>query len=241
MLVECKKSFILGIVLLVSFFVVLAIMFSPIFEGPNADKINAFQASDNLFNSISKGSTYYIGDMRAKVAAFPDENADWTFEMANEKMREQAVVVLTAAGAAVEPQGDSVKIDLPLKTLLDKVITDADDMFHNRGDAVSGRYDGMEPKTVMYTWWKIFGASDTALKEIKRFSTAALMTEIKNRAIEVGYNYFGIEPQSAKERMGTLVFDLVFYVIYTMWFGYGIFFLFEGVGLKMKGGKKKEV
>lgn len=236
MRVECKKSLTLGLILLVSFFIILAIMFSPVFNG-----VNAFVASDHLFNTISKGSTYYIEDMRAKVAAFPDEAADWTMELPNEQLREQAAAILTATGASVQAEGENLTLDIPLKTMLEAAITDSDDMFHNLSDKVSGRYDGMDAKTAMYTWWKIFSASDTALKLLERFATAALMADIKGRAIEVGYNYYGIEPQSAKSRMGILVFSLVFYVIYTMWFGYGIFYLFEGAGLKMKGGKKKEV
>jgi hypothetical protein len=30
-------------------------------------------------------------------------------------------------------------------------------------------------------------------------------------------------------------------VVYTMWWGFAIFFLFEGFGLEMKAGKKKEM
>jgi hypothetical protein len=35
---------------------------------------------------------------------------------------------------------------------------------------------------------------------------------------------------------------LVFYVIYTMWWGFAIFYMFDGIGLTMKKAKvKKEV
>jgi len=33
----------------------------------------------------------------------------------------------------------------------------------------------------------------------------------------------------------------VFYVVYTMWWGYGIFFMCEGLGLEMTARKKKEM
>ncbi len=38
-----------------------------------------------------------------------------------------------------------------------------------------------------------------------------------------------------------LTFSLVFYVIYTLWFGIAVLFLFEGFGLEMKKGARKEV
>jgi hypothetical protein len=39
-----------------------------------------------------------------------------------------------------------------------------------------------------------------------------------------------------------MTFLLVFYVAYTMWWGFAIFYIFEGIGLSMKKAKvKKEV
>jgi hypothetical protein len=44
------------------------------------------------------------------------------------------------------------------------------------------------------------------------------------------------------DRAGLMIFLLAFYVFYTMWWGYAIFYLFEGFGLTMKKAKvKKEV
>jgi len=59
--------------------------------------------------------------------------------------------------------------------------------------------------------------------------------------VEVGYNFFKIEPQTARTKAGILTFSLVFYVIYTLWFGIGVLLVFEGFGLEMKKGARKEV
>ena len=61
------------------------------------------------------------------------------------------------------------------------------------------------------------------------------------RAIEVGYNYYGIEGEKAADRWGIILFSLVFYVVYTMWWGFAIFYMFEGIGLEMTAGKKKDM
>ena len=50
-----KKEFYGGFVMLAGFFIVLAIMFMPVIDGHNA-----MEYSDSLYNSISKGSAYYI-------------------------------------------------------------------------------------------------------------------------------------------------------------------------------------
>ena len=43
----------------------------------------------------------------------------------------------------------------------------------------------------------------------------------------------GIEAQEIKTRWGTVLFSLVFYVLYTIWYGYGIMYIFEGLGFEL--------
>jgi hypothetical protein len=52
--------------------------------------------------------------------------------------------------------------------------------------------------------------------------------------VEPAYNYYGIEGQKISDRFGVVIFSLIFYVIYTLWYGFGIMYLFEGVGLKLE-------
>ncbi|MBU4378934.1 MAG: hypothetical protein KJ724_07500, partial [Proteobacteria bacterium] len=54
-MIHNKKEFTGGMVLLVLFFVVLFYMFQPMFNG-----LNSMAYLDALYNSISKGSVYYI-------------------------------------------------------------------------------------------------------------------------------------------------------------------------------------
>ncbi len=85
---------------------------------------------------------------------------------------------------------------------------------------------------------------DLELKKLGRpenFKQAAFLSDVVKKGLEVGYNFFQISPQSARSRGGILTFSLVFYVIYTLWWGIAILFLFEGIGLEMKAGAKKEV
>ena len=42
-------------------------------------------------------------------------------------------------------------------------------------------------------------------------------------------------PEQIKDKVGIVIFSLAFYVIYTMWYGFAILFVFEGWGLKISG------
>lgn len=93
----------------------------------------------------------------------------------------------------------------------------------------------------MYVWSQFYKGLENGLKGQKKFKEAALVSEVVKRGVELSYNYYGVSPQHAGDRAGILAFALIFYVVYTMWWGFAIFFLFEGIGLKMTKGKKKEM
>jgi hypothetical protein len=95
---------------------------------------------------------------------------------------------------------------------------------------------------VVRTWWTALNKVGAALTKQKAFKEAKTISEIQKRALEPGYNFYGITPTKVRDNVGLLTFMLVFYVIYTLWFGYGIFEIFEGIGMGMgKPMAKKEV
>jgi len=61
-----KKSLFMGILLAVSFFGVLGLIFSPIFgEGRNG-----LTYADDMFNTLSKGSSYFIPELQKNAEKF---------------------------------------------------------------------------------------------------------------------------------------------------------------------------
>ena len=64
-MIEDKRKFFMGSGLMVLFVIVLAIFFSPVFGGHNG-----LDYLDNLYNSISKGSAYYIPNLRDQNREF---------------------------------------------------------------------------------------------------------------------------------------------------------------------------
>jgi len=63
---------------------------------------------------------------------------------------------------------------------------------------------------------------------------------IRIKALEPAFNFYGIKASSASQHAWGIIGIIVFYVVYTVWWGYAIFFLCEGVGLLMKKSKEKK-
>jgi len=235
MLVVHQKKFTLGIVLTVTFFAVLFVMFTPLFGGRNA-----FEAADELFNSISKGSSYFVDKMRAENRAYEGKAFEVRIAV-KDPWGEKALALLTAAGAAVQAEeGGNLKVSGDLGRLLAMALDDSESLFHNRGEEVANKY-GFPEKEALFLWWSAFKEMTKSFKEQEKFEEAAFIEQVMKKAVEVGYNYYGIEPKKASAHAGILSFALVFYVAYTLWWGYAILFLFDGLGLEMKAGAKKEV
>jgi hypothetical protein len=56
---------------------------------------------------------------------------------------------------------------------------------------------------------------------------------VKKKGVECAYNYYGIEPMKVSNHLGVVIVSLVFYVLYTVWYGFAIILVFEGCGLKL--------
>jgi len=87
---------------------------------------------------------------------------------------------------------------------------------------------------VMYNWWTASKEMDKDLKKQKKFKAADMVASVEKKAVETVYNYYRIEPQKISERYGIVVLSLIFYVIYTVWYGFAFMYLFEGWGLKLE-------
>lgn len=229
-----KKILGVGTIMAIVFIVILAVMFTPIFGGKNA-----FEAADNFFNSIAKGSTYFIPGLMKDSESYNGKTIDVTAKLPDKAIAAAAVKLFKASGALVS-EGESLRVAGDLGQISRAALQDADAMFFNRGEQVADKY-GVPEKEVLFTWWTAFREMEKDLKRQKKFKEAAWLSNASKRGLEVGYNFYRIEVRKVSAAAGMLVFSLVFYVAYTLWWGYAVLFLFEGAGLQMKAGAKKEV
>jgi hypothetical protein len=236
MVVKDTGSFIKGALLAITFFIVLAIMFMPYFGHGE----NALRASDRLFNSIAKGSTNYFPGLLKKNKAFEGTKFDVTLKLKDQPTVQRASKLFTSAGAKATQEGTQLKVIGDLGAVLGSSLKDSQAMFNNHDAELQSKY-GFGGREAIHTWWTCFKEMDKDLKKQTKFNQAAFVDTVIKKGLEVGYNFFGIEPQSASEEAGPLAFSLIFYVIYTLWWGIAVLYMFEGLGLQMKAGAKKEV
>jgi hypothetical protein len=231
------KKLLLGIFLLISFAVVLFLIFMPIF----GDGRNGLEFSDDFFNSLAKGSSDYMEDMRKLSQTFAGTSFAVQIDLGKPEMAQRTETLFTQAGAQVEAAGTVLKISGDLGAVMLKSVNDADLLFNNQGEKLQAHYN-FSGREVVRTWWESLNKASEALTKQQAFKQAKAVAEIQRRALEPGYNFYGIVPKRVRDYAGMLTFMLVFYVVYTMWYGYGIFELFAGMGLGMgKPVSKKEV
>jgi hypothetical protein len=227
-MIEHKKEFYGGSGLLIGFAVILIIIFSPVFKGQNS-----LEFLDNLYNSISKGSAYYIPKVKKETDTFSGKSVNFTIEMADEARAQQTASLFMKGGARVKVSGTGLKVEGDLGKILANCLADADNMYINDGQAISSKY-GYNERQVLFNWWKALKSMDKDLKKQKQFKAAKAVVQVLKKAVECSYNYYQIEPQKLSDHAGIIIFSLVFYVVYTLWYGFAIMFMFEGWGLKLE-------
>lgn len=222
-----KKELGIGIFLMATFIAVMIGIFMPLFEGANA-----LNYLDNLYNSISKGSAYYIPKVEHQVADHGSEVVTLNLKMADSSAAQTAELLFSNAGATTAVEGNNLMVNGDLETIFSACLEDAESAYHNQNEDLLTRY-GMEARPALHTWWLALSAMEKDLNRQKLYGAAQLTHTVQAKTVECAYNYYGIEAQEIKNRWGTVLFSLVFYVLYTIWYGYGIMYIFEGLGFEL--------
>jgi len=226
-MVADRMRFTVGLGLLVGFAAVLIAFLSPIFGGQNG-----LNYLDNLYNSISKGSAYYIPGAAEQSTAFVGKSVDLTLTMASREQAEQTARLFAKGGAVSLADDAQISVSGDLGKILERCLVDADAMYHNDGSAVADAY-GYDERRVLYNWWSALKEMEKHLKKQSLFQEADIVATVRKKAVETSYNYYTIEPESISAKLGIVVFSLAFYVIYTVWYGFGFMFVFEGWGMRL--------
>ena len=223
-----KKTFYTGAIMLFVFTVVLVIFFSPVF----GDK-NGLEYLDDLYNSISKGSAYYIPKVKQETDKFKGKSVSMTLDLGDKERAEQTALLFSKAGASIELSDNKLKVTGELGKILNNCLNDADSMYKNDGKTLVAKY-GYNERQAMYNWWQACKEMDKDLKRQKKFEAAKAVMTLKKKGVETSYNYYKIEPQKISDQLGVVAFSLIFYVIYTLWYGFAIMYMFEGWGLRLE-------
>ncbi|MBV5318492.1 MAG: hypothetical protein JZU50_11860 [Desulfobulbaceae bacterium] len=221
-----------GYLLLVSFFAVLIAIFMPLFPGTHGEKINGLDYLDNFFNQLSKGSAYYIGDQIKKAEKYNGQQFTASLKMKSPEEAAVTAKLFAANKITAAAEGDKVKVSGDFGSMITIMLKDADDMYHNKGEALTAKY-GVNERQTIYSWYQSLSAMEKDMTKAGNFAQAKFVKNCMTKAVEPAYNYYKVEAKSVKAEMFLLIASLAFYVIYTMWYGFGLLFLFEGAGIKL--------
>lgn len=225
-----KKELAMGLLLATSFLITLGIMLTPVFDGKNF-----IVYADERFDSYSKHSSYFIPELIEMAEKYSDEISA-TIDFKSEVYAEKAAT-LFAEFARVE--GKNLTINARLSDIALFALQDADRAYHNDEEYFNQKY-GMSAKEALYYWHLSLQSIAKTLEAQGRFEESIFIkNQILMRGLEPAYNFFGFEATPI-DLTGALL--LLFYVIYTLWWGFAIYFVFEGLGIKVtKAKNKKEV
>jgi hypothetical protein len=150
-----------------------------------------------------------------------------------------AQVLIAKVGGTAEPKGESLAISGDLGAMLAKILEGADELYKDQDTQLQAFY-GMDGKKAMKGWWETLSAMIKPMQRAKLIEEANMLNTVNQRAIEPAYNFYGIPAESIMTKIPTVTGLLVFYVVYTMWYGFGIFDIFNGIGLSMSKSKIKK-
>ena len=252
MTIKHKGHFFIGLTLFISFLVVLFLIFSNIFPGG----LNGLEYADEMFNKLSKGSSYFIPKVTKSNEKFMGQMFSVTLKMGKaedkpgdgEKRAERsaALFIVNEGIGKAEVMGTELKIEGDLGKVLSAAIRDSETMYRNEGEKIKVLYATAmktdDVKQMYRQWYNVLDRMNKKFVIEKKAAEAKICSDVMKKAVEAAYNYYEIEPEKVKDKMGLMIFLLVFYVVYTLWWGFAVFYMFEGIGLSMKKAKvKKEV
>ncbi|KUO74174.1 MAG: hypothetical protein APF81_04600 [Desulfosporosinus sp. BRH_c37] len=232
--VRNKKTFMIGITMLLSFVLVYIGMMSPNFGNGR----NGLEFADDMFNSLSKGSAYFIKDAQQVADGQIGKNINLTIKASSPAEAEKWAKLYTTAGAAVTVKEASLTINGDFGKILGAAVADCNFMYFNDKNSVGTKY-GYDGKEATFNWNASLKKIDSALKAKSLFNEETQLIKVQQKAVEPAYNYYGIEIKKVSENKLTLTLLLSFYLIYTLWYGFGLFYLFNGLGIVVSP-KKKE-
>jgi len=244
-----KKHLSMGLTLLISFIGVLILIFAPIY----GEGMNGLEYSDELFNKLAKGSAYFIPKVTKDIEKFKGKPFDVTIDVKKatdkpgegEKRAENVKKLYTTNGAQVEVNGTKVHITGDFGAILLAALEDSQQMYNNNGDYIKNKYgvtDDDKMKQMFRQWHNSLSAISKKFTLEKKVNESNIIKTVLTKAIEPAYNFYGIEAEKVSEKAGVLTGLLAFYVLYTVWYGFGMLYLFEGLGFSTKKAKvKKEV
>jgi uncharacterized membrane protein YfcA len=236
-IIRDRRKFGMGVAGLATFFVLLVAMLLPVVTGRSA-----LVWADTFFNQLAKHSAYAIPEGRAQAREFAGSPVDLGIRPRDFADAGRLALLVRSAGIEAKALPDGrVRVTGDLGKLSDTALADAEAVFGNETEALAARYR-MRPEEVIYGWWVIFDGLTRRYVQEARGAEAEFTRFVSSRVLEPAYNFRGIEAKAIQGNAMSLAGLLAFYVLYTLWYGFSIMMLFEGLGIGVdEKAEKREI
>lgn len=229
---ERKKILGIGLVLLISFALTFWGMMHPFFTDMNGKKLTGLQYADITFNELAKGSSYFIPAVIQTIREMKDIEINMTVKLKDAELASAAAAVIEKSGIQqVSLENNSISFCGKLADLLLSAAVDSDYLYKNEGEAISSKYEGEQPLKIAQAWWQLLSPCVKTLQVQHQIEQAKVVDLVIRKAIEPGNNFYGIVPARVSDHIFLVTALLVFYVFYSLWYGFSIYYIFEGLGL----------
>ena len=226
-----------GIAGLVSLGIVLTVSLCPVFEGHTG-----LTWADGFFNQLAKNSADHLAEGRAKANALVGTHVDVSVNPKDVVDQEQLSRIVAMAGLDSRVIGDGrVRITGDLGKLAKAAVDDAALQFDNRSHSLARRRQ-MTASEAIYCWWIIFDGLTRRYVQENRGSEANFTKFVSAKILEPCYNFRGIKAMQVRNRVIPLVLLLGCYILFTLWYGFSILNVFEGLDMTtVPRGEREEI
>jgi hypothetical protein len=222
---------------LLLFAIGFAIWLMPLFGGRTG-----LQHADDLFNQLAKQSTYFQPEAGNRAAVWHGVPVDLGVGVKSPAEAQAVVRLVAAAGGSARALDDGrVRVEGDLGQLGQAAVDDADLLFHGREADLEARYS-LDARQVVHNWWTIFDGLAKRYVQLNRSDEADFAKYVATRVLEPAFNFAGIQPKRVSELFGAASLLLGFYLVFTIWYGFSILAIFEGLGIRAtaSAAQKKE-
>ena len=196
------------------------------------NRLTGLQFADSVFNSLAKGSSYFLPEVRKEIDAVEGKTIEVNVPLEH-KYSYGAARVLSIVGAEANYDKEGrLHFKGDLGSILNAAADVGDTLYYNEHKPIEEKYR-MPALQVAKCWWSLLHPAIQELQKQGHIEYAKIVDVTLKKALEPGNNFYMIEITKVKEHIPLIVGMLVFYILYTLWYGFGIFQLFEGIGLSM--------
>ncbi len=231
MLIHHTRSFVKGMLLLLTFAGMCIVLLCPVLQNEYGSHMTGLQYADSVFNSLSKGSSYFVPEVRESLKEMQGRVVAVSVPIKNE-LGDAMVRAYQAVGADARIEAQRFYVNGDLGVILNAVTDVGDRLYFNDPKTVEDRFHQPALMVARAFWYSL----NPAVKDLQRqglIAEARMVDQVLRRALEPGNNFYSVPVAKVSDHVLLIVVMLAFYIMYTLWYGFGIMELFQGIGLSL--------